>query len=150
MHLKSLSAKWLPFWLVLNVLITWIKFNLSMDWISNYIHHKVLNEITYPFPNFQPLKFGNGQIISSHTLLGMWLLSHTENEVNPCWKRGPWHKHFCRSKATDILFRLHQTTSRATRVTVFSISLVGEIVVIFKKKIAKLYKIYPIFAIYHT
>ena len=39
---------------------TWINFNLA--WISNYIHYKVWDEITYPFPNFnrQPLKFGNG------------------------------------------------------------------------------------------
>ena len=43
---------------------------------SNYIHCKVWDKITYPFPNFnvQPLKFGNGSVISSHTLIGMWLL----------------------------------------------------------------------------
>ena len=35
-------------------------------WISNYIHHKVWNEITYPFTNLQPLKFENGLVISSH------------------------------------------------------------------------------------
>ena len=23
-----------------------------MKWTPNYIHHKVLDEITYPFPNF--------------------------------------------------------------------------------------------------
>ena len=31
----------------------------------------------------QPLKFRNGQVISSHTLLGMWLLIHAS-------KRGSW------------------------------------------------------------
>ena len=46
-------------------------------WISNYIHHKVWNEITYPFTNLLPLKFENGLVISSHTLLGMLLLIHT-------------------------------------------------------------------------
>ena len=31
-------------------------------WISNYIHYKVWDEITYPFPTstVAPLKFGNG------------------------------------------------------------------------------------------
>ena len=44
-------------------------------WIGNYTHHKVWDEITYPFPNFNnaPLKFGNGYVISSHTLLGDYL-----------------------------------------------------------------------------
>ena len=30
-------------------------------------------------PKLQPLKFGNGWVISSHTLLGMWLLIHAVN-----------------------------------------------------------------------
>ena len=38
------------------------------------------DEIMYTFPNFKGrtavLKFGNGLVISSHTLLGMWLLIH--------------------------------------------------------------------------
>ena len=40
-------------------------------WISNHIHYKVWDEITCPFPNFITctLKFGNGWVISSHTLL---------------------------------------------------------------------------------
>ena len=38
------------------------KFTFIPAWISNYIHHKVWDEITYPFPTstVQPLKFGNG------------------------------------------------------------------------------------------
>ena len=32
----------------------------------------------------QPLKFGNGLVISSHTLLNMWLLVHAVIKVNPC------------------------------------------------------------------
>ena len=31
----------------------------------------------------QPLKFGNGCVIPSHILMGMWLLSHSEGKVEP-------------------------------------------------------------------
>ena len=43
---------------------------LILTLISTHIHYKVWDEITSPFPNsmVQPLKFGNGQVISSHTL----------------------------------------------------------------------------------
>ena len=37
----------------------------------------------------QPLKFGNGYIISSHTLFGLRLLIHAGNKVNPCWWKRP-------------------------------------------------------------
>ena len=72
-----------PFWIGSGynlgpLLLTW--FNLIPKWISNYIHYKVWDEITYPMPNFNdvtikcglkfiihsqtstvaPLKFGNG------------------------------------------------------------------------------------------
>ena len=30
------------------------------------------------------LKFRNGEVISTHTLLGMWLLSHAGININPC------------------------------------------------------------------
>ena len=37
-----------------------------------------------PFANMvQPLKFRNGWVISSHTLLGMWLLIHAGIKVKP-------------------------------------------------------------------
>ena len=38
---------------------TWFNFP---TWISDYIHYKPWDEITYPFPNFNaaPLMFGNG------------------------------------------------------------------------------------------
>ena len=36
-------------------------------WISNHTPNKVHDEITYPFQNFAPLKFGNGYVISIHT-----------------------------------------------------------------------------------
>ena len=37
-----------------------------------------------PFPNFNDgiVEFGNGYVISSHTLQGMWLLIHTGIKVN--------------------------------------------------------------------
>ena len=54
--------------------------------ISNYIYHKVLDKITDPqqISTVLPSKFGNEKVISSHTLVGMWLLIHTESEVKPC------------------------------------------------------------------
>ena len=44
----------------------------------------------------QPLRLGNGETISSHTLLGMWLLIHAGIKVKPCYawftpnSRGTW------------------------------------------------------------
>ena len=32
----------------------------------------------------QQLKFDNGQVISSHTMLGIWLLIHASINVNTC------------------------------------------------------------------
>ena len=48
--------------------ISLITINFNPTWISNYIHNKVWDEITYPLPNFNgaktstvvPLKFGKG------------------------------------------------------------------------------------------
>ena len=58
----------------------------NIDWhqipalISNYIRYTMWDEITYSFPNFSGitavLKCGNGYVVLSHTLLGMWLLIH--------------------------------------------------------------------------
>ena len=36
-----------------------------------------------------PLKFGNGQAISSHTSLGMWLLFRARIKVIHCQQKGP-------------------------------------------------------------
>ena len=60
-------------------------------WISNNIHpKKVWGKMNDPFPasTVQPVKFGNVQIILSHTLLGMWLLlglklNHVGIKVKP-------------------------------------------------------------------
>ena len=40
---------------------------LIAAWISNHMPGNVWDEITYLFLNFQPLKFRNGWVISSHT-----------------------------------------------------------------------------------
>ena len=46
---------------------------------------KVSDEITYPIPNNNgTIVEGNRLVISSHTLLGMCLLIHAGNAVNPC------------------------------------------------------------------
>ena len=47
------------------LLLTWI--NFDPEWISNYIHYNVWDEITYPFLNFngQTIDVRNGQVISS-------------------------------------------------------------------------------------
>ena len=47
------------------------------------------DELTYPFLSFngatiQVFKFKNGYVISSHTLLGVWLLIHAGIKVKPC------------------------------------------------------------------
>ena len=53
---------------------TWINANPSMDKLLHPLSS--VDEITYSFPNF------NGAVISSHTLLGMWLLAHAGIKVH--------------------------------------------------------------------
>ena len=50
-------------------------FDSSMESTCNYIQYKVWYKITWPFPNFSGATFEH-YITSSHTLLGMWLLTH--------------------------------------------------------------------------
>ena len=90
-HLGRVSPRWAPYWphepcfqgniifAALQelihwglgpLLLTWFKFNPNMD-------YKVWDEITYRFP----VQFGNGWIISSQTLLGMWFLIHVGIKV---------------------------------------------------------------------
>ena len=57
---------------------------LISTWISHYIHYKVWDEIMYPFPNLNGCTIevcGNGKVISSHTLLDMWLLIHETHHI---------------------------------------------------------------------
>ena len=74
-----------------HVYISWgplydYELSLIQAWISNHIYYKVWDEITYPFPNFNSvtIEVGNGEEISSHTLLGVWLLIHAGIKVNQC------------------------------------------------------------------
>ena len=59
-------------------------FNPSMDKITYIIMRGMKLVIDPQTSTVQPLKFGNGQAISFHTLLGVWLLIHTGIEVNSC------------------------------------------------------------------
>ena len=55
-------------------------------WISDYVHYKVWDAITYLFPNFNSATVEVWAWISnfSHTVLDMWLLIHAGIKVNPC------------------------------------------------------------------
>ena len=54
--------------------------------ITDYIHYKVCMKllIHHQTSTVAQLKFGNGLVNSSHTLLGVWLLIHAEIKVNMC------------------------------------------------------------------
>ena len=64
----------------------WYGLTLIPAWISKYLHYKVWSALTYLFPNF------NGATVevwarvsnSSHTFLGIWLLTHVGIKVAPC------------------------------------------------------------------
>ena len=57
---------------------------LYYTWISNYnIHYNACDETTYPYQtSMAPLKFLNGWLILSHTLLSTWLRIHAVIKVN--------------------------------------------------------------------
>ena len=59
--------------------------NLIPAWIGNYIHFNMWVENTYPFQTstLQPLSFGNGWVISSHTILDVWSVIHSGIWLNP-------------------------------------------------------------------
>ena len=73
-----------------HLLLTWINFKPSMDKvITSIIKCGIKLLIHSQTSTVQPLKFGNGKVISSHTLLCMWLLIHAGIKVNPRWWKGP-------------------------------------------------------------
>ena len=52
-----------------------------------FTRHKLWDEITYPFLNFIGATVEVNEwiiVISPHTLLGMWLLTHAGIKVKPC------------------------------------------------------------------
>ena len=48
------------------------------------VTNRINNFIFYEAQTVQPLKFGNGSIISPHTLRCMWLLIHPGINIDPC------------------------------------------------------------------
>ena len=59
-------------------------------WICYYIPYKVRSEIiNSQISTVQPLDFGNGYVIWSHTLTSMWLLIFLELRLIHVTKRGP-------------------------------------------------------------
>ena len=77
--------------LCLDGVILWIpiyQYGLTLitTWINNHVHHKVWDEFTYLFP--APWNFGYGQVISTHTLLDMWLVMHAGIEVSLYQRKG--------------------------------------------------------------
>ena len=68
-----------------SLLLTWINFNHSMSWISNYIHHKVWDEFTYPLSNF------NGAAVEVWEWISNFIphfLGHVITCTYPCWDQG--------------------------------------------------------------
>ena len=57
-----------------------------MDKINDYIHCDAWDEISYPWDYYTEI---SSHIISSHTLGGIWLLTHAEIQVTPCLKGAP-------------------------------------------------------------
>ena len=55
-------------------------------WISNYIHYKMWEEITYPFPDFNGATVEVWEWINNFIphFPGMWLLIHGGIKGKPC------------------------------------------------------------------
>ena len=94
--LTGLPFAWSPFYLH--------GLTLIIAWISNCNHYKVCDENIYTLPTsaMQPLNFGNGLVISSHSFLSMWLLIHAGFKLNHVCKRGPL---WLTSLNKDYMFR---------------------------------------------
>ena len=53
---------------------------------NNYIHFKVWDEITYPFPEFNGETIEVCEWISNCLpLLGTWIIVYAGIKVKPCW-----------------------------------------------------------------
>ena len=61
-------------------------------WVCNYIHHKVWDKITEPLLNFNGAAVKVCEWISSHTLLGVWLLIHAGLRLTYICKRDPFYQ----------------------------------------------------------
>ena len=81
------------------LLLTWIDFHPSMDKWSLTSVNAVWDEITYPLSNFLgcTVGFGNGEVISSHTSLGMWLLiyaTYAGVKIKPGLQKAPMEANY--------------------------------------------------------
>ena len=63
--------------------LNWHRLTLIPTWKGDYVHYKMHEEVTSPFPNF------NGATFSSHTLLGMWLVIHDATNLSGVSKSCP-------------------------------------------------------------
>ena len=82
---KILPYRPLIFWVKTVALLSsdpfhWFGVFLIPEWINNYIHYEILT--------VQPLKFGNGKVISSHISLDMLLFIHAGIKVDPSQLKG--------------------------------------------------------------
>ena len=67
------------------LLPTRFNFNPDMDMQLHLIEKRRMRLLVHSQTSLaQPLKFGNGWVTSSHTLLDMWLLIHAGIKVTPC------------------------------------------------------------------
>ena len=86
------------YWDINSVLgpLYWPGLTLIPACISDCIHYKVWDQITYLFltSTVQPLKFGNGKAITSHILLGISLLIYARIQDKLFLFKGPWWKGF--------------------------------------------------------
>ena len=74
-------------------MITWIMISnlLEIDFIHSDIHGRFCkkNYLTIPNINRAIVEVWECNVIPLHTLLGMWLLIHAGNKVDPCQWKGP-------------------------------------------------------------
>ena len=63
-----------------------VEHNAFPAWISNYIHHKMWDEITYPFLNFNGATVEVWEWMNNFIphFSGMWLLIHSGIKAKPC------------------------------------------------------------------
>ena len=92
-------------------------FSFNPARMNNYIHHKMWDEITYPFPEFNGHTVEVWKETSSTTLLGMWLLIHSGIEVkgdgdsrfplfSVTWIMDPWVSLWGMSWLTDLTMQV--------------------------------------------
>ena len=82
-----------------------LRLSLIPTWINDYTHYKMWDGITYPFPNFNDATVGNGQVISSQTLLSTWFLPILWLQLNRVSKRAPGFDFFYSSPCTSMFVR---------------------------------------------